>query len=81
MNISIKDRMKKFLPGKVYKRFTGLISPCGDEYAALVLILEEAAIKAAEKVFRNHGRPRGSARRFTPPGFLRTNAAPWPIWF
>ena len=64
MNISIKDRMKKFLPGKVYKRFTGLISPCGDEYDALVLILEEEAIKAAEKVFRREGRPRGSARRF-----------------
>lgn len=64
MSSSIKDRMRKFLPGKVYKRFTGLISPCGDEYAALVLILEEAAIKAAEKVFINHGRPRGSARRF-----------------
>ena len=63
MNSSIKDRMKKFLPGKVYKRFTGLIPPCGDEYAALVLILEEAAIKAAEKVFIKHGRPRGSARR------------------
>ena len=41
MNSSIKDRMKKFLPDKVYKRFTGLISPRGDEYAALVLILEE----------------------------------------
>lgn len=61
---SIKDRMRKFLPGKVYKRFTGLISPCGDEYAALVLILEEAALTAAEKVFIKHGRPRGSARRF-----------------
>lgn len=60
---SIKDRMRKFLPDKVYKRFTGLIS-CGDEYAALVLILEEEALNAAEKVFINHGRPRGSARRF-----------------
>lgn len=64
MNSSIKDRMRKFLPRDAYKRFTGLISPCGDEYAALVLILEEAAIKAAEKVFRREGRPRGSARRF-----------------
>lgn len=79
MNISIKDRMKKFLPGKVYKRFTGLISPCGDEYAALVLILEEAAIKAAEKVFRREGRPGDLPGGFTLPGFLRMNAAPWPI--
>ena len=56
--------MRKFLPREAYKRFTGLISPCGDEYAALVLILEEAALNAAEKVFIKHGRPRGSARRF-----------------
>lgn len=61
---SIKDRIRKFLPGDAYKRFTVMIPACGDEYAALVLILEEAAIKAAEKVFINHGRPRGSARRF-----------------
>ena len=64
---SIKDRMKKFLPGKVYKRFTGLISPCGDEYAALypeLVARGGKSIKAAEKVFINHGRPRGSARRF-----------------
>lgn len=64
MSSSIKDRMRKFLPRDAYKRFTGLISLCGDEYAALVLILEDAAIKAAEKVFIKHGRPRGSARRF-----------------
>ena len=70
MSGSIKDRIRKFLPGKVYKRFAGLISPCGDEYAALVLILEEAAIKAAEKVFITHGRPRGSARRFYTAGIL-----------
>ena len=64
MSSSIKDRMMKFLPGDVYKRFTVMIPACGDEYTALVLILEEAAIKAAEQVFRREGRPRGSARRF-----------------
>lgn len=64
MSSSIKDRMRKFLPGDAYKRFTVMIPACGDEYTALVLILEEAAINAAEKVFINHGRPRGSARRF-----------------
>jgi len=64
LSSSIKDRMRKFLPRDAYKRFTVMIPACGDEYTALVLILEEAAIKAAEKVFIKHGRPRGSARRF-----------------
>lgn len=64
MSSSIKDRMRKFLPGEVYKRFTAMIPACGDEYPALVLVLEEEALKAAEKVFIKHGRPRGSARRF-----------------
>ena len=70
MSSGIKDRMRKFLPGDAYKRFTVMIPACGDEYTALVLILEDAAIKAAEKVFRREGRPRGSARRFYTAGLL-----------
>ena len=63
MNISISIHMKMFLPPDVYRRFKRFV-PAWGEYSALVMILQDEAIAAAEKVFIKNGRSKESAREF-----------------
>lgn len=63
MNSSISIHMKMFLPPDVYRRFKRFV-PAWGEYSALVIILQDEAIAAAEKVFIKNGRSKESAREF-----------------